>query len=74
MSVGFGREILGDLQVAETREWLITNGIGGYGSGTVAGSITRGYHGLLVAALRPPSTAAYDQLADEATKQRETPS
>jgi predicted glycogen debranching enzyme len=39
---------------AEGREWLVTNGIGGYASGTVAGSITRGYHGLLVAALRPP--------------------
>ncbi len=54
MSIHFGREITGDLQFAETREWLITNGIGGYGSGTVAGSVTRGYHGLLVAALRPP--------------------
>ncbi|MDC0684984.1 amylo-alpha-1,6-glucosidase [Sorangium sp. wiwo2] len=49
-----GREICGDLGIAEEREWLVTNGIGGYGSGTVAGSLTRGYHGLLVAALRPP--------------------
>src|SRR5687768_230903 len=32
-------------------EWLVTNGIGGYASGTVAGVITRRYHGLLVAAL-----------------------
>ncbi|WP_437768823.1 amylo-alpha-1,6-glucosidase [Sorangium sp. So ce281] len=52
--VRMGREICGDLRIAEDREWLVTNGIGGYGSGTVAGSITRGYHGLLVAALRPP--------------------
>ena len=36
------------------REWLITNGLGGYASGTVAGPNTRRYHGLLMAALRPP--------------------
>ncbi|MBN2445418.1 MAG: glycogen debranching enzyme family protein [Phycisphaerae bacterium] len=36
------------------REWLVTNGIGGFASGTVAGALTRRYHGLLVAALRPP--------------------
>jgi predicted glycogen debranching enzyme len=37
-----------------TREWLVTNGLGGYASGTVAGPNTRRYHGLLMAALRPP--------------------
>src|SRR5256884_4745717 len=52
--VQFGREICGDLAAAEAREWLVTNGIGGYASGTVAGSPTRRYHGLLVAALQPP--------------------
>jgi predicted glycogen debranching enzyme len=52
--VRFGREVAGQLAVAEQLEWLVTNGIGGYGSGTVAGSITRGYHGLLVAAVQPP--------------------
>lgn len=52
--VQFGREICGDLAAAESREWLVTNGIGGYASGTVAGSQTRRYHGLLVAALQPP--------------------
>jgi predicted glycogen debranching enzyme len=36
------------------REWLITNGLGGYGSGTVSGMVTRRYHGLLVAALPSP--------------------
>jgi predicted glycogen debranching enzyme len=35
-------------------EWLITNGLGGYASGTAAGVITRRYHGLLVAALPNP--------------------
>src|SRR4051812_30925323 len=35
-------------------EWLVTNGLGGYSSGTVAGSNTRRYHGVLVAALPNP--------------------
>ena len=33
------------------REWLVTNGLGGYASSTVAGVVTRRYHGLLVASL-----------------------
>jgi predicted glycogen debranching enzyme len=37
-----------------TREWLVTNGLGGYASGTIAGVATRRYHGLLVAALPAP--------------------
>jgi predicted glycogen debranching enzyme len=37
-----------------TREWLCTNGLGSYASGTVADVLTRRYHGLLVAALDPP--------------------
>jgi predicted glycogen debranching enzyme len=36
------------------REWLLTNGLGGYASGTVIGCPTRRYHGLLVASRRPP--------------------
>lgn len=52
--IDFGREICGDLALAQTREWLVTNGIGGYASGTIAGALTRRYHGLLVAALNPP--------------------
>ena len=52
--IGFGREICGDLTAAEQREWLVTNGLGGFASGTVAGLLTRRYHGLLVAALKPP--------------------
>ncbi len=50
----FGREICSSLDVAEQREWLVTNGIGGFASGTVSGNLTRRYHGLLVAALNPP--------------------
>lgn len=49
-----GREILGQLSQAESREFLLTNGIGGYSSLTLAASLTRSYHGLLIAALRPP--------------------
>lgn len=37
-----------------TREWLVTNGLGGYASGSIAGPCTRRYHGLLVAALPAP--------------------
>ncbi|MEH2254627.1 amylo-alpha-1,6-glucosidase [Nostoc sp.] len=54
MCIEFGRETCGNLGIAESREWLVTNGIGGYASGTVAGLLTRRYHGLLVAALKPP--------------------
>ncbi|TMJ15752.1 MAG: glycogen debranching protein [Bacillati bacterium ANGP1] len=52
--VSFGPEICGDLPSALRREWLVTNGLGGYASGTVAGVNTRRYHGMLVAALTPP--------------------
>src|ERR671932_636059 len=44
----------GDVEPLLTREWLVTNGLGGYASATVAGVITRRYHGLLVAALPNP--------------------
>ncbi|MEJ2008813.1 MAG: amylo-alpha-1,6-glucosidase [Acidobacteriota bacterium] len=52
--VSFGREICGNVGLAESREWLVTNGIGGFASGTVGGQLTRRYHGLLIAALKPP--------------------
>ena len=44
-----------DLKNAIQKEWLITNGIGGYASSTVLGANTRRYHGLLVAPLKPPA-------------------
>ncbi len=53
MSVKLSNNIC-NLAVSESKEWLITNGIGGYGAGTVSGLLTRRYHGLLIAALRPP--------------------
>lgn len=52
--IGLGHEVCGDLEAALRREWLVTNGLGGYAFGTLAGIATRRYHGLLVAALTPP--------------------
>ena len=54
MTINFGREICGNLETSANREWLITNGIGGFASGTVSGLLTRSYHGLLLATLQPP--------------------
>ncbi len=42
------------LEEAEQAEWLLTNGLGGFAMGTVAGPNTRRYHGLLIAAHDPP--------------------
>ena len=42
------------LEPMPRREWLVTNGLGGYAAGTVAGVVTRRYHGLLVASLPAP--------------------
>lgn len=50
----FDRELCADLNVSAQREWLVTNGLGGFASGTIAGLPTRRYHALLVAALNPP--------------------
>lgn len=74
INVRFGREICGNLETSEQKEWLVTNGIGGYASGTVSGLLTRSYHGLLLATLEPPlgitlmltkldETVDYDQVS-----------
>jgi len=49
-----GRETCGDWERAIRHEWLVTNGLGGYACGTVAGANTRRYHGFLMASLSPP--------------------
>jgi predicted glycogen debranching enzyme len=54
-AIRLGTGLCTNLAAAEQREWLVTNGIGGFASGTVAGSATRRYHGLLMAALDPPA-------------------
>ncbi|HEX8499340.1 MAG TPA: amylo-alpha-1,6-glucosidase [Pyrinomonadaceae bacterium] len=50
----FGEEDTHDAELMLGREWLVTNGLGGFASGTLAGVPTRRYHGLLVAALPTP--------------------
>ncbi|TMD37469.1 MAG: hypothetical protein E6J04_03885, partial [Chloroflexi bacterium] len=48
------RDSCANVQLGLDREWLVTNGLGGYAAGSIEGATTRSYHGLLVAALRPP--------------------
>jgi predicted glycogen debranching enzyme len=54
MSIEIDRTVTGDLAKTLRREWLDTNGIGGWASSSLAGAHTRRYHGLLVAATKPP--------------------
>ena len=54
MSVLLDRTVTQDFAEAIRREWLETNGIGGWASSTITNAHTRRYHGLLVAATRPP--------------------
>ena len=61
--ITFGRQVCGDLDQASTREWLVTDGLGGYAMGTVAGLRTRRYHGLLVVAAPGRRSAAMLGLA-----------
>jgi len=49
-----GRDICSNVQAGLDHEWFVTNGLGGYAAGSLVGATTRSYHGLLVAALRPP--------------------
>ena len=48
------RDVCGRLEQALGLEWLETNGLGGFASSTITGANTRRYHGLLVAATKPP--------------------
>ncbi len=54
LPVRFGRAICGSLAEAERREWWLGNGRGGYAGGTIALSLARRYHALLVAPVDPP--------------------
>ena len=49
-------DILQSWDQASAREWLTTNGIGGYASSSLSGANTRRYHGLLVPAFPPTNT------------------
>src|SRR5271170_204873 len=52
--IRFRRDVCDNLNEASRREWLETNGLGGFASSTIIGLNTRRYHGLLVAATKPP--------------------
>jgi predicted glycogen debranching enzyme len=52
--IQFDQQICTNLEKASQREWLETNGLGGFASSTITGLNTRRYHGLLTAATRPP--------------------
>jgi len=52
--IQFNKEIINNLDTAASREWLETNGLGGFSSSTIIGLNTRRYHGLLTAATKPP--------------------
>ncbi len=52
--IQFKKPASGELTEALSREWLETNGLGGFASSTIIGLNTRRYHGLLVAATKPP--------------------
>ncbi len=54
MPISFDKTITQNFDEALRREWLETNGLGGWASSTLAGAHTRRYHGLLVAATQPP--------------------
>ena len=53
-NLSVGPDICRDVQAGLDHEWSVTNGLGGYAAGSLVGATTRSYHGLLVAALRPP--------------------
>jgi len=53
-SIALNRDVLSRFEDAIQKEWLVTNGLGGFASSTVLGVNTRKYHGLLIAALQPP--------------------
>src|SRR5713101_4309551 len=52
--IQFAHDALNDLAASTSREWLETNGLGGFASSSIIGLNTRRYHGLLTAATKPP--------------------
>jgi predicted glycogen debranching enzyme len=53
-TISLNHEMLSNFDSSIQKEWILTNGLGGYASSTVLGINTRKYHGLLVAAFHPP--------------------
>ena len=62
----FSEEDTHDAELMLGREWLVTNGLGGFASGTLAGVPTRRYHGLLISALPTPlgRTVMFNHLSE----------
>ncbi|HSZ24658.1 MAG TPA: glycogen debranching enzyme N-terminal domain-containing protein, partial [Cytophagaceae bacterium] len=54
MEITFNKEITQNFDKASTKEWLETNGLGGWASSTICGANTRNYHGMFVIATKPP--------------------
>jgi predicted glycogen debranching enzyme len=54
MEITFNKEVTHHFAKASTKEWLETNGLGGWASSTICGTNTRNYHGMFVLATRPP--------------------
>jgi glycogen debranching enzyme len=77
--VDLRRSVFRDRGAALGREWLVTNGLGGYASGTSIAVPTRAYHGYLIAALNPPVdrtvlvSGLREWVADEPLHQLELP-
>jgi predicted glycogen debranching enzyme len=65
--IGWRRDDPAGVDALVDREWLVSNGLGGYASGTIAGVTTRRYHGLLVAALPNPlgRTMMFNHLSEQ---------
>ncbi|HJT31224.1 MAG TPA: glycogen debranching enzyme N-terminal domain-containing protein, partial [Pirellulales bacterium] len=61
------RSLTADPELLLSREWLVTNGLGGYASGSISGVCTRRYHGVLIAALAAPlgRTVMLNHIAEE---------
>jgi len=51
----FGIDTLRDFDNSSKKEWLLTNGLGGFAASTIIGTNTRRYHGLLIASFNPPT-------------------
>jgi len=70
LPISFGPQVCGSLTEGSAREWLLTDGLGGYAMGTVSGLRTRRYHGLLAVAGPSPATRHLGLVALDAVLRR----
>lgn len=73
MTIELTRNICNYFRRSTEHEWLVTNGLGGYASGTVSSILTRRYHGLLIRPMDPPlgRTLLLTKIDDTATYQQQ---